>query len=104
MEAEVPQPDTARWRSAAAVFLAMDMETMQMFVTPGKHDLQERMQVREGHSTLDKHSAPDEWADALEDDVELVDAERCGRGCHALRVALRIVPLKGSPRYLTLSL
>ena len=36
MEAEVPQPDTARWCPAAAVFSAMNMETMQMLVTPGK--------------------------------------------------------------------
>jgi hypothetical protein len=61
------------------------------------------MQVREGHIAPDKHLAPDEWADAPEDDAELVDAERCERGRHALRVARRIVPLKGSPRYLALS-
>ena len=104
MEAEVPQPDTARRCPTAAVFSAMDMETVQMLVTPGKQDLQERMQVREGHIAADEHPAPDERADASEDDAELVDAERCSRGCHALRVAQRSVPLKGSPRYLALSI
>src|SRR5215211_4507905 len=61
------------------------------------------MQVCKGHITPDKHTAPDEWADAPEDDAELVNAERCGRGHHALRVAQNIVPLKNSPRYLALS-
>jgi hypothetical protein len=81
----------------------MNVKAVQMLVTPGKHDLQERMQGRKGHSTPDKHPAPDEWTDAPEDEAELVDAERCSRGCHALRVAQRSVPLKISPRYLTLS-
>ena len=45
--------------------------------------------------TLDKDTAPDERADAPEDNTELVDTERCGRGCHALRVAQYSVPLKG---------
>jgi len=62
------------------------------------------MQVREGHIAPDKHPAPDEGADAPEDDAELVDAERCSSGSHALRVAQRIMLLKGSPRYLALSL
>jgi hypothetical protein len=33
----------------------------------------------------------------------LVNAEWCSSGSHALRVAQRIMPLKGSPRYLALS-
>jgi putative tryptophan/tyrosine transport system substrate-binding protein len=74
-----------------------------MFVTPGKHDLQERMQVGEGHLAPDKYPTPDERTNAPEDDAELVNAEWCISCCHTLRVAQRIVPLKGSPRYLTLS-
>jgi hypothetical protein len=79
------------------------METVEMLVTPGKQDLLKRMQVREGHITPDKHLAPDEQTDASEDDAELVDVERCGRGCQALRVVPRSVLLKGFPRYLALS-
>jgi Gpi18-like mannosyltransferase len=74
-----------------------------MFVTPGKHDLQERMQVGEGHLAPDKYPTPDERTNAPEDDAELVNAEWCISCRHTLRVAQRIVPLKGSPRYLTLS-
>jgi hypothetical protein len=61
------------------------------------------MQVRQGRLTPYKHTTPDERADAAQDDPQLVDAERCGRGNHALRVAQSIVPLMGSPRYLVLS-
>jgi hypothetical protein len=44
-----------------------------------------------------------EWANAAQDDAELVDVEWCSSGSHALRVAQSIGPLKGSPRYLALS-
>jgi len=76
---------------------------MQMLVTPGKHNLQDHMQVRQGRIAPDKDMAPDERADAAQDDPQLIDAEQCGRCSHALRVAQGSVPLKGSPRYLTLS-
>ncbi len=59
--------------------------------------------MHQGRITLDKDTAPDERTDAPEDNTELVNTERCGRGCHALRVAQYSVPLKGSPRYLALS-
>jgi hypothetical protein len=77
------------------------METMQMLVTPGKEDLQEGMEVCQGGLAGHQHPTPDERADITQDDTELVDAERCGRGCHALRVAQRITPLKGAgvPEY-----
>ena len=68
MEAEIPQPDIARRCPIAAVFPAMDTETVQMLVTLGKQDLQKRMQVRERHIAPDKHAPPDERADASEDD------------------------------------
>ena len=53
----------------------VNMETVQMLVTPGKQDLQKHTQVRQGYITPDKHPTPDEWADTSEDDVELVNAE-----------------------------
>ena len=76
---------------------------MQMLVTPGKQDLQDRMEVRQGCLIVYKHLTPDEWADATQDNTQLIDAQGCGRGRHALRIAQSIVPLKGSPRYLALS-
>jgi hypothetical protein len=74
-----------------------------MLVTPGQQDPQKRMQVHEGYITLDTHPVSDELAEASEEDAELVDAERCRRGRHALRVGPRSVLLKGSPRYVALS-
>ena len=97
------QPNSVGRGATAAVFRAMDIETVQMFVTPGKHDLQKHMQVRESHLTPDKHPAPDERADAAQDDPQLVDTEWCRSGSHTLRVAQSPTPLKGVPRCLTLS-
>ena len=42
------QQDTAGRCPTAAVFPAVDMETVQMLVTPGKQDLQDGMEVRQG--------------------------------------------------------
>ena len=61
------------------------------------------MQVRQSRIAAHQHLTPDEWVNAAQDDPQLVEVERCGRGCHALRVAQSIMLLKGSPRYLTLS-
>jgi hypothetical protein len=69
-----------------------------MRITPGKQDLQDRMEVRQGGRTVHQHPTPDERADATQDDTQLLDAERHRRWSHALRGAHRIVPLKGSPR------
>src|SRR5262249_31271999 len=104
MEGEVPQPNTARRGPTAAVFLAMDMKTVQMLIAPGEQDLQDRMQVCQGGMAVHQHATPDEWAYAAQDEAELIDAEWCSSGSHALRVAQRSVPLKRSPRYLALSL
>src|SRR6266851_9078074 len=61
------------------------------------------MQVCQGRRTVNQHPTPDERTDAAQDDPQLIDAERCSRGSHALRVAQRIIPLKDSPRNLALS-
>jgi hypothetical protein len=89
--------DNAGRCTTAAVFPAVDRATVPLRIAPGKQHLQERMQRRQGRIAPDKHTTPDERADAAQDDPQLVDAERCGRDKHALRVAQRIVPLKGCP-------
>src|SRR2546429_849597 len=103
MEAEVPQHDPPRRCPIAAVLLAMNMEAVQVLVTPGKQDLQDGMQVCQGGRTVEQHPTPDERTDAAQNDPQLIDAERCSHGSHALRVAQRLGSLKGSPRYLALS-
>jgi hypothetical protein len=62
MEAQGVQPDIAGRGATAAVFPAMDIETMQMFVTPGKQDLQDGMELRQGSMAVHQHPTPDEWA------------------------------------------
>jgi len=81
----------------------MNMEAVQVLVTPGKQDLQDGMQVCQGGRTVEQHPTPDERTDAAQNDPQLIDAERCSHGSHALRVAQRLGSLKGSPRYLALS-
>ena len=64
MEAQAAEPDLARWRPTAAIFLAMDMEAVEMRITPGKQNLQDGMQVCQGHLAAHKHPTPDEWTNA----------------------------------------
>ena len=68
------QPDSVRRGATAAVLPAMDMKAVQMLVTPGKQDLQDRMEVRQGGCAVHQHPTPDERADAAQDDPQLVDA------------------------------
>src|ERR687887_620299 len=48
MEAQVTQQDTAGRCPTAAVFPAVDMETVEVLIAPGKHDLEDGMELREG--------------------------------------------------------
>src|SRR5262245_33938773 len=79
------------------------MKTVKMLIAPGKQDLQDRMELRQSRLAAYQHPTPDERADAAQDDPQLVDAEWGSGGRHALRVAQSPTPLKGVPRYLTLS-
>jgi hypothetical protein len=103
MQAKVPQQDAMRRCPTATVLSPMDIKPMQMLVTPGKQDLQDGMEMRQGGIAGHQHATPDERADATQEDAELIDAEWGSSGSHVLRVAQRIGPLKGSPRYLALS-
>ena len=77
MEAQGPAAGRQGRCPIAAIFPAMNVETVQMLVTPGKEDLQDRMEVRQGGLAADQHPTPDERADAAQDDTQLIDAERC---------------------------
>jgi hypothetical protein len=46
----------------------MDVKTVQMLVTPGKQELQDGMEVRQGDRAGHQHPPPDERADAAQDD------------------------------------
>jgi len=57
----------------AAILLAMNTKIMQMHVAPGEDDLQRGMKRGEGHIAADEEATPDQWADALHYDAELID-------------------------------
>ncbi len=76
MEAQVMQPDSVGRNATAAVLPAMNIETVQVLVTPGKQDLEDRVQVCQGGRAVHQHTAPDERADATQDDPQLIDTER----------------------------
>jgi transposase len=102
VELQVAQQDAAGLYTTAAVLLAVDVETVQMLITPGEQDLQDGVERRQRGLAAHKDTTPDEWADAAQDDAQLVETERCRRGHHVLRVTQCRVSLKDSPRYLAL--
>jgi hypothetical protein len=61
-------------RPPTAILLAMDTKAMQMHIALGKDDLQRGMEAGQRHVTADEEPAPDEGADSLYDDTELIDA------------------------------
>jgi hypothetical protein len=103
VELQVAHQDAAGLYTTAAVLSAMDMEAVQMLITPGKQDLQDGVEMRQRSLATHKDTTPDEWADAAQDDAQLVETARCSRGHHVLRVTQCRVSLKDSPRYLALS-
>jgi hypothetical protein len=64
VELQVAQQDVAGLYAAAAVLLTVDMKTVQMLITPGEHDLQDGVEMRQCGVAMDEQAAPDEGADA----------------------------------------
>jgi hypothetical protein len=61
------------------------------------------MEKRQHGLVAHKDTTPDQWADAAQDDAQLVETERCCRGHHVLRVTQYRVSLKDPPWYFALS-
>jgi hypothetical protein len=57
----------------AAVCLAVDTPVMPMHVAPREHDLQRGMERGRGHVATDEEATPDQRADTLHNDAELID-------------------------------
>ena len=76
MEAQVMQPDRVGRGTITAVLPAMHIETVQVLVTPGKQDLQDSMEMRQGGLAVYQHPTPDERADVTQDNPQLIDTER----------------------------
>ena len=62
------------WGTAAAIPSAVNVEAVQMLITPSTRDLHDRVEVRQGGVAADKQAAPTHRTDASKDQAELVDA------------------------------
>jgi hypothetical protein len=103
--AHIPQLYMAGVRTVTAVVLAVDVEVVQMLATPREGDVQDVVEMLKRRVARDEEAAPDERADASQDDTQLIDIGlwRSGRQYHALSIAQCVVSLKDSPRILVLS-
>jgi hypothetical protein len=64
METQVTQQYVTSLGIAAAILSAVDVEAVQMLITPSQHDVQDRVEVRQCGVAADEQAAPDEGADA----------------------------------------
>ena len=60
----------------AAVLSAVDLEAVQMLMTPGERDLKNVVKMCEGGIAVDEDTAPVEWVNAPPDDPQWVNAEQ----------------------------
>ena len=67
-----------------AVIFAVDVKTMQMGITPTHGNLNRVMKVGDAVVIPQEQSPPDHWANATQNHLELVNAERLGPGIEAL--------------------
>ena len=104
LEAEAPQHDMACLGAVAAIILAKNVETMQVFVAPIEDDLAYEVELGQGGVTSDQESTPDERTDASQDDAQLIDVRGCLVLFHAQSVGRKAHCCKGSPRNLALSI
>jgi hypothetical protein len=65
---------------APAVILARNVEPMEVGPAPGKDHQGEVIQLSDCSVTKDYHTAPDQRANAAEDDAKLVDTWRANDG------------------------
>jgi hypothetical protein len=64
VELQVAQQDAAGQCPKAAVVPPMNVKAVEMLITPGEHDLQDGVEMRQCNATVDEQAAPDEGADA----------------------------------------
>jgi hypothetical protein len=64
MEPQGAEPHLVGIGTAAARLSAMNVETVEMLITPGKHHLEDRVELCKGGLTMDQEATPDQWTDA----------------------------------------
>ena len=103
LEAELTQHDVACIGVVATIILAENAEVVQMFVAPIKEELEHEVELGQRGVAPHQEAAPDEGADASQDDTQLIDGRRFYWLAHRVSVAQCVVSLKASPRNLALS-
>jgi hypothetical protein len=103
LEAEAPQHDMSRIGAVAAIILAENMETMQVFIAPIEEDLEHEVELSQGGIASDKESTPDERTDTSQNDAQLIDVWVGLLLFHEQSVRRSAYCFKGSPRNLALS-
>ncbi len=73
MQAKISQPHRPGIGTVAAIVPAIDVEFMQVFIAPIKDELEDVMELGESGVAVYKESAPDERADASQDDAQLIN-------------------------------
>src|SRR5262249_20377805 len=73
LQAEALQRDVPGVGSVAAIILPVDVEVMEVFITPREEDLEHAMEVRQGGVAGDHEARPDRWTDAAQDETRLID-------------------------------
>jgi hypothetical protein len=91
---------------ADAVLATVNHEAVEVLVAPVQSDLQRGMQVGSGAVATDEQSAPDQWADAAQDDAQLVHDRLGDREAlrHRVIIAALAVSPVALPRFFPLSL
>ena len=73
---ELTQRGTAGIGAAGAIVFTIDMEAIEMLITPLKEDLNDLVELGEGGSVVYQNPTPDERTDASQDNAQLIDAKR----------------------------
>ncbi len=73
LEAELTQHDVACIGAVATIILAENAEVVKVFVAPIKEDLEHEVELGQRGVAPHQESAPDEGADASQDDTQLID-------------------------------
>jgi hypothetical protein len=72
-KAKIVQLNESCAGAIAAIVFAMDVKFMKVFITPVEDELEDVMELGESGVAVYKESAPDERADASQDNAELIN-------------------------------
>jgi hypothetical protein len=69
----------------------------RMFITPGRGDLENSVEFSERGIAADEESAPEQRADAVQDNTKMIDTGQSLGVAHALSIPQRTPPMQALP-------